>query len=170
MARHRDPVLVDTNIVVDCHRTRSWRALSGGCPVETVEGCVTETQTGFQRRRPEQRIDVLELRASLKAVHFVGERQRAELGLRIPDIALDRGEESLWAHAVHRSDAWLLCGPDKAGLRFGIRLGFCERLVSLERLLDDVGHRSSPALREAYTENWRNRTVDHLILAEESSS
>ncbi len=140
MARHRGPVLVDTNIIVECHRTRSWRALSGGYPVETVEDCVTETQTGFQRRRPEHRIDVVELRGSLNAVHSVGDRQRAEPGLRIPDIALDRGEESLWAHAVHRSDAWLLCGPDKTSLRFGIRLGFRERLVSLERLLDGVGH------------------------------
>lgn len=170
MARHRGPVLVDTNIIVECHRTRSWRALSGGYPVETVEDCVTETQTGFQRRRPEHRIDVVELRGSLKAVHSVGDRQRAEPGLRIPDIALDRGEESLWAHAVHRSDAWLLCGPDKASPRFGIRLGFRERQVSLERVLDGVGHRSGPALREAYTGNWHNRTVGQLILAEESSS
>ena len=166
MARHPGPVLVDTNIIVECHRTRSWRALSGGYSVETVEDCVTETQTGFQRRRPEQRIDVVELRASLKAVHFVGDPQRAELGLRIPDIALDRGEESLWAHAVHRGDAWLLCGPDKASLRVGIRLGFRERLVSLERVLEDAGHQSSPTLREACTANWHNRTIGQLMLAE----
>ena len=95
MARHRGPVLVDTNVIVECHRTRSWRALAGGYTVETVEDCVTETQTGFQQRRPEQQIDVVELRGSLRAVHCVGDRQRAQLGLRVSDIALDRGEASL---------------------------------------------------------------------------
>jgi len=158
------------NVIIECHRTGSWRALAGGYSVETVEECVTETQTGFQRRRPQQRIDIVELRASLNAVHFVGDRQRAELDVRVSDIALDRGEASLWAHAVHRDDAWLLCGPGKASLRFGIRLGFRERLVPLERLLDDAGHRPSPALRQAYTKNWHNRTVGQLILIEEGGS
>ena len=167
MARHRGPVLVDTNVILECHRTASWRALTGGYAVETVDDCVTETQTGFQRRRPEQRIDGLELRRSLSAIHEVSRRERAELAMRAPDIALDRGEASLWAHAAHRDDAWLLCGPDKASLRFGIRLGFRERLVSLERLLDDAGHRPTPALRQAYTRKWHNRTVGQLVLAEE---
>ena len=42
--------------------------------------------------------------------------------------------QSLWAHARKRDDAWILCGPDRASLRCGVRLGFRERLVSLERL------------------------------------
>ena len=57
MPRYIGPVLVDTNVVLECWRVGSWRALAGGYSVETVEDCVTETQTGFQRRRPEQRID-----------------------------------------------------------------------------------------------------------------
>ena len=66
MARHSDPVLVDTNVILETHRVGAWRALAGGYRVETVEDCVTETQTGFQKRRPEQQIDERELRASLK--------------------------------------------------------------------------------------------------------
>ena len=42
-------VLVDTNVMIEAHRTRAWPALAGGYSVETVEDCVTETQTGFQR-------------------------------------------------------------------------------------------------------------------------
>ncbi len=170
MARHRGPVLVDTNVIIECHRTASWRALTGGYAVETVEDCVTETQTGFQRRRTEQQIDGSELRRSLSAVHDVSRRERAELALRAPDIALDRGEASLWAHAANRDDVWLLCGPDKASLRFGIRIGFRERLVSLERLLDDAGHRPTPALKTAYTRPWHSRTVGQFVLAEVSES
>src|SRR5208283_2168798 len=77
MARHHGPVLVDTNAILECFRVGSWRALAGGYSVETVEDCVTETQTGFQRRRAELQIDAAQLRASLKAVHAVEDAERA---------------------------------------------------------------------------------------------
>ena len=164
--RPRRTVLVDTNVILEAHRVRAWRALAGGYRVETVEDCVTETQTGFQRRQPEQQIDVRELRASLGAIHSVGNQKRAELAIRIHDIALDRGEESLWAHALSRGDAWVLCGPDKASLRCGVRLGFREHLVSLEGLLNSIGHRPRAALRTAYTRRWHERVLGELVLAE----
>ena len=44
-----------------------------------------------------------DLKASLGAVHEVSDRERAELAVRIGGIALDRGEESLWAHALGRT-------------------------------------------------------------------
>ena len=141
MARHQGPVLVDTNVIIESHRVNSWRALVGGYRVETVEECVAETQAGAQLRPPRRRIDEGNLRKSLSAIQSVSNRARAELALRKPDIALDIGEESLCAHALSRDDAWILCGPDRASLRCGIRLGFRERLVSLERLISDAGHR-----------------------------
>ena len=134
--------------------------------METVEDCVTETQTGFQRRRPEQSIAADELRASLAAVHSVADRERAELALLVQDIALDVGEESLWAHAFGRDDRWVLCGPDKASLRCGVRLGFRERLVSLQELLDGVGHRPRVTLKRHYTKKWLNGTLGEFVLAE----
>ena len=159
------PVLVDANVIIEAHRTRTWRALSSGLRVETVEACVAETQTGFQRRRQEEIIDLAELRSSLAAVHSVSVRERAELALRKGGIALDEGEDALWAHALGRDDAWLLCGPDKASLRCGVRLGHRERLVSLEELLKRVGHRPS-GLRTAYTRKWHDQTVGQLCLDE----
>src|SRR5438132_11771647 len=110
MPRHTGPLLVDTNVILECWRVGSWRALASGYSVETVEDCVTETQTGFQRRRPELNIDAAQLQASLKAVHAVGEAERAVVAVRAPEIALDVGERSLWAHALTRSDGWGLCG------------------------------------------------------------
>lgn len=56
MARHQGIVLVDTNVILEAHRTGSWRALAGGYPVETVDDCVDETQTGFQLHRSELRV------------------------------------------------------------------------------------------------------------------
>ena len=112
MVRHRG---MDTNVILEAHRTGSGRALTGGYAVETVEECVTETQTGFQRRRPEHRIDQAELRDRLAGVHAVGDVERAVLAIRAGELALDRGEASLWAHALGRGDDWVLCGAGTRG-------------------------------------------------------
>ena len=159
-------VLVDTNAIIEAHRVEAWRALAGGHAVETVEDCVAETQTGFQRRRTEQMIDSGELRASVAYVHAVSNLERAELATRVHGIALDAGEESLWAHALGREEPWVLCGPDTASLRCGVRLGFRERLVSLEELLVRVGHRPKVALRRQYTTKWLDWTLGQLVLEE----
>lgn len=166
MARHRGTVLVDTNVILESYRVGSWRALSGGYAVETVEDCIIETQTGFQRRSPELQIDAAELQATLKAIHPVIDAQRAVVAVRAPDIALDVGERSLWAHALDRSDAWVLCGPDKASMRFGVRVGLRDRLIALETLLADAGHRSKEALKPAYTAKWLDRLLGELVISE----
>ena len=46
-------------------RAATWRAPAGGYRVDTMEDRVTETETGYQRRRLEQRIEARALRASL---------------------------------------------------------------------------------------------------------
>lgn len=166
MARHHGPVLVDTNAILESFRVGSWRALSGGYAVETVEDCMIETQTGFQRRSPEMQIDAAELRATLQAIHPVIDAQRAVVAVRASDIALDVGEQSLWAHALTRSDAWVLCGPDKASMRFGVRLGLKDRLIALETLLSDAGHRPKEALKPAYTAKWLDKLLGELFMSE----
>src|SRR5262245_19091736 len=166
MGRHGGSLLVDTNVILECFRIGAWRALSRGYAIETVEDCMIETQTGFQRRAPEQQIDAKELRASMKAVHAVSGLELATVSLAAPDIALDTGERALWAHVLTRTDGWILCGPDKASLRFGVRLGHRDRLVALERLLEDVGHRPKAPLKLPYTSKWLERTLSELVLAE----
>jgi hypothetical protein len=167
MARHRGAVLIDTNVILECWRIGAWRALSSGYRLETVEDCVIETQTGYQRRRAEQRIDQAALVASLAAVHKVSDKERAPATLRDQLFSqLDVGEQSLWAHALTRSDAWVLCGPDKASLRFGVRVGLPDRLAALETLLHNVGHRPSSILRTNYTSNWFKKTLVELVIME----
>lgn len=166
MARHAGPVLVDTMVILECHRIGAWRALAGGYGVETVEDCVTETQTGFQRRRREQQIDAADLRASPAAVHVVDDRKRAAILVQALDLAVDEGERSLWAHAAARSDGWILCGPDKSSLRLGVRLGFRDRLVALEELLADVGYRPKTALKRHYTRDWLQQSLVEITRLE----
>ncbi|RWX18274.1 hypothetical protein EHI42_08650 [Rhizobium hidalgonense] len=167
MARHHGPVLVDTNVIIECWRVSAWKALCGGYAVETVGDCFVETQTGFQKRRPEEQIDSDVLAKTLKAVHAVQDIDHAEAVTRDLSIAnLDAGERALWAHAIGRKDAWVLCGPDKASLRIGIRLGLRERLVSLERLLGDVGFKPRLDLRTPYTQKWLDQALAQLAQME----
>lgn len=160
------PVLLDTNAIIEAWRVNGWKALAGGHTLETVETVVMETHTGFQRRRREQQIDQAVLKGSLRVVHAVSDIQRAELALTVPDIALDPGERDLWAHALGRRDAWVLCGPDKASLRVGVRLGFREQLVSLEALAETVGLRLTGKLREQFTTRWLSTALSAMVVAE----
>jgi hypothetical protein len=167
MARFAGTILVDTNCIIEAHRVSAWRALSSGYRLETVEKVVEETHTGFQRRDPAQQIDQTQLRASLAAIHTVERAQELRLRLTLMDhdIDLDAGEFALWAHMPGRSDVWLLCGPDKASLKFGVRMGFRDRMISLEQLLQDAGMaRTRLPLRENFTKAWLDRTLGELVL------
>ena len=165
MPRHTGTVFVDTNVILECHRVGSWKALTGGYPVETVDQCVRETQVGAQRRRKEQRISKEQL-ARLAAVHSVEDRALAELAVQTVGIHLDEGERALWAHMVGRDDDWVFCGPDVASLRCGVRLGFRDRFRSLEGLLTDMGHRPGSPLREHYTERWQRQKLNEIVIRE----
>ena len=169
MPLHQGPVLIDTNAILEAFRVGSWCALIRRYAVETVEECVTETQTGWQRRDPARRIEAHELRAALAAVHSVDDRQLAELAVqqeaKAPGIALDLGEKALWAHALGRDDNWVFCGPDKASMCVGIQLGYRERLVSLEWLFEEIGVRLRPRLKQAYTERWLASTLNTIVLS-----
>lgn len=167
MAKHHGPVLVDTNVIIECWRVSAWKALCGGYSVETVADCFVETQTGSQQRRPEEQIDSEVLTKTLAAVKAVNDVDRAEAVVKDSSIAyLDDGERALWAHAISRKDAWVLCGPDKASLRIGIRLGLRDRLVSLERLLADVGFKPKLDLRSPYTQKWLDQALAQLAQLE----
>jgi hypothetical protein len=166
MARHKGAVLIDTNVILECWRIDGWRALAGAYRLETAEDCVTETQTGFQRRRREQQVDLAALRQGLAAVHEPETIHFAALALAAPDIALDPGERALWAHAVTRSDDWILCGPDKASLRFAVRAKLRERMVALETLFDAAGYRPKLPLRTNYTAAWLAQALNEIVVLE----
>jgi hypothetical protein len=85
----------------------------------------------------------------------------------VPDIYLDTGERALWAHALTRTDAWILCGPDRASLRFGVRVGCRDRLLSLEALLEAVGHRVKGGLPRQFSTRWQDNVLSELMVQEQ---
>jgi hypothetical protein len=60
----------------------------------------------------------------------------------------------------------VLCGPDKASLRLGVRLDFRDGLVALEALRSDVGFRPKVSLRTNYTSKWHAEAVNQMATLE----
>jgi hypothetical protein len=156
-------VLMDTTALIEAHNTGCLNALAVAFQVETVEQCVVETQNGHVSRAPARRIDEAALRSLLHAVHPVTDAERAVVAAQ-GGPALDDGERDLWAHALGRRDPWVLCGPDRASMRFGFKVGHAARLISLEALLVAAGQPLPAALRLHYREAWLADIINRLVV------
>lgn len=134
-------LLVDTNIIIECVRVGCWGVLRAYFSVETVEKCCEEARTGDLHRRGYVVVEEGMLRDRLK-VHQASETELAELTIRDPDTKrLDPGERHLWAHALRRSDAWIASCCDQAAVNAAVKLGWGDRLSSLEELAGAAGAR-----------------------------
>nr|USU33088.1 hypothetical protein NG677_05200 [Methylobacterium sp. OTU13CASTA1] len=164
MPVHRGPVLLDANSVIEAHRVGAWGALSTRYRIVMVQKCIDETQTGNQRREPEQTINYELLLASLRERH--PDDLVAIMGIQLSPggSLLDEGETSLWAHALKRTDDWLICGPDAASMRFGYDRGKRDRLVSLSGLIGDIGHRPARPLYRNYEKAWLDALIHNLVM------
>ncbi len=158
-----DIVLVDTTLLIEAHRTGCLAALAVGYRLQTVEECVIETQNGATTRAVVQQIDETLLRSQLDAVHAVTDSDRARVAA-VGGPIIDDGERDLWAHALGRTDTWIVCGPDRASMRFGVRAKQRDRLVALEPLLKGIGHTPKEALREHYRQAWLDEVVNKAVL------
>lgn len=164
MPVHRGPVLTDANTVIEAYRVGAWAALSSRYRIVMVEKCVEETQTGFQKRRPEETIDRTSLVGSLSEYHPDDRVRIMELQLDPGGTVLDAGEMSLWAHALPRTDDWVICGADAASMRFGYARGKRTRLVNLGSLLADIGYRPDPPLRGNYGKAWLDDLIHRMVM------
>lgn len=166
MFAHHQIVLVDTNVIIEAHRTRCFTQLASYFALHTVEKVVEETQTGLQNRRTEETIDYAALRASLRNVADVTDLARADFALRFPDAVLDPGELDLliYAGTLPAKDVWLLNSPDKAALRFGHARGWLDRFVSLEAMVNHLRAQTTDALKGNYTESWLSDQRLRLLL------
>jgi len=141
--RRGQVVLVDTNIIIESVRTGCWNALTTYFKVETVEKCCEEARTGRAHRPGYVTVSETALRTGLSE-HRITQAMLVELGLQCPDAdRLDPGERHLWAHALARNDDWLGGCSDRAALNIAVRLGWEDRLVSLEELVRAAGARSA---------------------------
>lgn len=158
-------VLVDTNVVLEAHRTGCWSTLAQYFALHTVGKVVEETQTGYQNRKPEEWIDEGALRASFAHIAHVDDEARAEFNMRHGHPALDAGERDLLIYGgALGAPAWWLNSPDMAAVRFAHAIGWTDRLVSLEAMVSHLRARLREDLRGNYTERWLSVKKTDLLL------
>jgi hypothetical protein len=164
--RHRQRVLVDTNVIIEAHRTGCWNTIAGYFALETVEKVIEETQTGAQNRAPETLIDATKLRASMIHVEDVTNGMRAQFHQAFPQALLDPGERDLLVYAgtLAVGEAWLLNSPDMAAMRHAHSRGWLDRLVSLEALNGHLSGKLGATMRDNYSEQWLSVRRTRLIL------
>lgn len=152
-------VLVDTVIVIEAVRTKSWNALATHFKLETVDKCCEEARSGDIYRAGYVTIDEPVLRKRLVS-HPVSEKQLLDLYMTWPGASgLDDGERHLWAHALTRKDAWIATTADRAAFFGACQLGWREQMVSLESLVEAAGARSAikhlkPQFSKARLDQW----------------
>ncbi len=149
-------VLVDTNVIIEAHRTRCFVSLAQYFALHTVEKVVEETQTGHQNRRSEETIDYAALRLRLKHIETVTDVQRAAFAIAHPNVSLDPGERDLviYAESLDAKSVWFLNSPDMAAVRYSYQRGWIDRPVSLEAMNAHIKGRLAETLRDNYTERW----------------
>ncbi len=144
-------VLVDTNIIIEAVRIKCWSTVTGHFRIETVEKCCEEARTGDLHRPGYVQVSEKDLQTRL-VTYPVSKIELASLALRdLESFRLDDGERHLWSHALGRTDEWLACCCDHAAVNSAIRLGWVDRLVSLEELIVAArGKRAAGALKDQF--------------------
>lgn len=164
----RTVVFIDTNAIIEAVRTATWNAVTGGLLVETVEECVEEAQRGESTNPSYVLVSPKDLRR-LHKVHLVSDTDRARHVLYDREaMNMDAGERDLFAHAYCRESAgdthWVICSPDKASIRAAVRVGWADRLVSLERLSSEVGGRPKTPFKQHFGEAFLSRCRTEYLL------
>ena len=157
-------VLVDTNVIIEAHRVRSWDAVTGWFSVETVDECAVEAGSGDSRKCGYVFVDVKQLRKKIM-VHKV--ERKIVLAAELTNerfSELDPGEKELLAFAIQYEKAWLLCSPDRACMGLMHELSFLNRLVSLETMQRKAG--LNKQLRENFTEKWLKKRRTEFIIGQ----
>lgn len=154
--------MLDTNVIIEAHRARCWKALAQSFRLETVEECCVESATGDRRRSDYVPVNVEGIRSQI-VVHTVSRTRLAQMEVRLsrPDL-IDPGEKHLLAHALATPGAWYLSASDRAAVRAGNELGFLERFVSLEALARAVG--ISPQFKNHFTEKWLSALRTDILM------
>lgn len=158
-----DPILLDTNVVIEALALGRWKGIAGGLTLETVKECESELYSGkrWGIKTPVPK-DVTD---DFSIIHEVTELERAALYAASAKAGfIDPGERDLLAHALARTDRgiWVLASPDKAAIATVVEAGVQDQLVSLEAILSSVGLKAD--LRDHFTTSWMRTQITKALL------
>lgn len=162
MVESQSHVLVDTNVIIEAHRTGCWRSLVNHFRMDTVEKCVEECATGNQRNHNPVPVDIAALERDTKPKN-VDQKDLTALAIRCFEAQyLDPGEKHLLAYAMTLKDPFFVCSPDKMCVKAGHMLGILDSFISLEELTDAAGARTH--LRDNYKKKFMEKVRTDIKL------
>ena len=161
-------VFVDTNIIIEAHRTGCWEAIckNRSLEVATVEACAEEALAHGEQAPKSKQIPPRFLRSKYVARHEVTPALQAAWKLRLTELEpeyqhdgdLGDGERDLLAWLILReqpSEEVLLATADGLALAFAHQFGLLEYTISLQGMIKQFKIRSPRArLRRHYTNHW----------------
>lgn len=157
-------VYMDTNVILEAHRTSCWRGMANFYDVQIVE----EIDRELDKQNPADsrwiEVDMVKLRLCV-AVHKVSQEMVAMIELassRVGDI--HPGERDLLAFARLDKSAWLLTAGDRGAVKAACALGMTERLRTLEGLASQAGIQPKLALNYHYTNKWLSEVKTEYLL------
>jgi hypothetical protein len=166
MLRRGDIVFIDTNAIAAAHSVKAWAAIRSAFKLVTAIVCTEEVT------RPNRLGEVLVAKTAESVAQeldarIVDDSMRFALFEKLGDsVALDAGERDLLALAIAQDKGvWCFCGPDKATLRALHYLGWADRMVSLEEMLQLVGV-DVKGLQSSLTKRWLEEKRTKLKLGD----
>jgi hypothetical protein len=146
-------VLVDSTVIIEAYKLSCWNALAKRYRLEMVDRCLEECATGDPLRSDYVPIDVSTLARDIRTYAVTGEAMAGAALVSADFHLLHSGEKELMAHCLSRiEEAWLVSSQDRACLRVGYELGFSDRFISLEELLQSLSIKIK--LRPQFTKAW----------------
>lgn len=151
--------MLDTNVIIEAHRTGCWNAVAKGFALETTKECAEEARRGNKR---DPNYVAVELSGKSNVVTVEPSWYDAVKARSVFFSLLQRGEQELLVYAYHDRSLQWASTADTAAVRAGYELGVLDRFVALEELAALVGAR--PKLRRHFTLAWLSRLRTELQL------
>ncbi|HCE43639.1 MAG TPA: hypothetical protein DET40_08830 [Lentisphaeria bacterium] len=160
-----DIIFLDTNVIIEAERAGILKTLAGNFKkLATVRKCLQELDKGNKSAPDYIPVDTkfISEKFSLKTVT---QKEIADLLLKLEnEIALDPGEEELLAHINSQNiNVYFICSPDRACIRAANKLGFIDKVISLEDLADASGMKKTKLLYH-FSKRWLSIFKADLLL------
>ena len=150
----RDSVIyLDTNVFIEAERSECLNSITGYYDhLCTVDQVIEELNTGLHGSSDNIKVNTDSLEVE---VNHVTPLDQATLKLQLAgEIELDAGGFDLLAKIINLgNNSFFVCSPDTACVRAAHFLGFGEKVISLEELVDLSG-KQNIRLQDHFGKKW----------------
>lgn len=146
---------VDSMIIIECVRTNCWNALTGQYQVETVEKCRDEVLAGDLYSPGYVEVNIDHLNEDKININCVTNQQRVKFNLEVKNSeGIDDGEKDLFSYLYQKAGSWITSCSDIAAINIALSVGWKDKLIALDTLIQKTGENPNPKLKDHYYDKW----------------